>query len=129
MNDPIADLFTRIRNAGLARQEFVIAPYSKFNNEICKILKKEGYIVNFEKSKKNRLECLRIIIKYIDNRPMIRSIRRISKPGRRIYSSREGLARILKGVGIAIISTTNGLMTAQEAQKQNLGGEIICEIT
>ena len=133
MTDPIADLLTRIRNALAVRKPEVVLPFSKIKLAITEILKQEGYIKTVEKiengSNGNNHEEIRIILKYLGGKePAIRSLKRISKPGRRVYVSKDKLPIVLNNLGIAIISTPQGTMTNKEAKKKNLGGEIICEI-
>lgn len=132
MTDPIADMLTRIRNALLVRKTEVILPYSKMKLEIAEILKKEGYITEVEKIKKSQnknFEELKVILRYLGlKNSAISNLERISKPSRRIYVTKNKLPVVLNGLGIAIISTSQGLMTNKEARKRKLGGEIICEV-
>jgi len=136
MTDPIADMLTRIRNAFTINKSNIVLPMSKIKYEIAKILKKEGWIVDVEviknKSDKNKsfiFDELRIILKYKKSgRSAITNIKRISKPGLRIYVNKYNLPKVLNNLGIAIISTPNGLMTNKEARKKGVGGEVICEI-
>jgi len=136
MTDPIADMLTRIRNASAVGKETVVLPMSKIKYGIAQILEREGHIAKVEvvktESKKNGsavFDELKIILKYKkDNRPAITSLKRISKPGRRVYASKEKLPRVLNNLGLAIISTSRGLLTNKEAAKAGIGGEIICEI-
>jgi small subunit ribosomal protein S8 len=135
MTDPIADMLTRIRNALAVNKPEVILPFSKIKFEIGKILESHGYIeknelITPELSKnEGQFDALKIILKYSDNKePAIRSLVRISKPGQRVYAAKENLPKVLGGMGIAIISTSQGLMTDKEARKRKLGGEILCEI-
>ena len=136
MTDPIADMLTRIRNASTINKSNIVLPMSKIKYEIAKILKKEGWIIDVEviknKSDKNKsfiFDELRIILKYKKSgRSAITNIKRISKPGLRIYVNKYNLPKVLNNLGIAIISTPNGLMTNKEARKKGVGGEVICEI-
>jgi len=136
MTDPIADMLTRIRNASAVGKETVVLPMSKIKYGIAQILEREGHIAKVEvvktESKKNGsavFDELKIILKYKkDNRPAITSLKRISKPGRRVYASKEKLPRVLNNLGLAIISTSRGLLTNKEAAKAGIGGEVICEI-
>lgn len=130
MTDPIADMLTRIRNAMAVRKPEVVLPYSKMKMSIAEILQKTGYIKKTEKiegGKGNQGE-IRLVLKYNGKEPAINNIKKISKPGRRIYASKDNLPKVLNNLGIAIISTPQGIMTNKEAKKNNLGGEIICEI-
>lgn len=126
MTDPIADMLIRIKNAQASKKNEAAVPLSKLKMEILKILKKEGYIVDF-KAETNEREIV-IKLKYIKDSPAITGVRRISKPGRRIYASAKELSRILSHVGIGIISTPKGILTDQQARKEKIGGEIICEV-
>lgn len=136
MIDPIADMLTRIRNASAVSKHEVVLPMSKIKFEIAKILKNEGWIENAEvlKTGKGRkattvFDELKIVLKYKKNgRSAITSIKRISKPGLKIYANKETLPRVLNNMGIAILSTPQGLMTNKEARKKGLGGEVLCEV-
>lgn len=127
--DPIADYLTRIRNALSAGHRVVKIPSSKLKKEITKILFSQGFILSY-KFEDNDYPQIKIALKYdsLTHSPVIRSIKRISKPGLRKYSSCERLPRILNGLGIAIISTSKGVMTEKTARKKNLGGEVICHV-
>jgi small subunit ribosomal protein S8 len=136
MTDPIADMLTRIRNASAVKKHEVLLPMSKIKHEIAKILKVEGWVNDVEiikmpsaKNKFSSFDELKIILKYKKSgRPTISSIKRISKPGLRIYANKDNLPVVLDNFGMAVISTSKGLMSNKEAKKQNLGGEVICEI-
>jgi len=129
MTDPIADLLTRIRNAIIARHDRVDVPASRIKVAIVRILKDEGFIKNFKVSKDNKQGLIRIFLKYADhNAPVINGLERISKPGRRVYQRAAELEPVLSGLGVAILSTSSGVMTDKEARRQNLGGETLCQI-
>lgn len=131
MTDPISDMLTRIRNAAKVKKAEVFVPFSKVKLEIAKILKREGYISDFEeikKDNKNKFGGLNLILKYENGVSVINSIKRISKPGRRVYVTKENLPVVVNNYGIAIISTSAGIMTNKQAKKTGLGGEVICEI-
>jgi len=135
MTDPIADMLTRIRNASAIRKNEVVLPMSKVKHNIAKILEKESWVDKVSvikiKSKKNGsavFDELKIILKYKNNKPVITSLKRISKPGRRVYVNKNELPRVLNNLGIAIISTPLGVMTNKEARKKEVGGEVLCEI-
>lgn len=129
MTDPIADLLTRIRNAQMARHEAVELPYSRVKKEITEILEREGYIVGFKINEKQPFSTLTLLLKYNENRePIIRTLKRISKPGRRVYARRDEIPQVLGGLGINIISTSEGIMTDREARKRGVGGEVMCEV-
>lgn len=126
MTDPIADMLTQIRNAQLARQHEVVLPYAKLKYALAQVLEREGWITGLAALEQNTK--LKILLKYDQNEPVIGSIKRISKPGRRIYVSRHELPNVMNNLGTAVISTPKGLMTSREARKAKLGGEVICEI-
>lgn len=129
LTDPIADMLTRIRNANSARHEFVDIPASNIKNSIAQILKDEGYIKNFEILEDGVTKTIRIALKYINKKErVISGIKRISKPGLRIYVNSTELPRVLGGLGIAIISTSKGIMTDKEARANKVGGEVICYV-
>lgn len=129
MTDPIADMLTRIRNANAVRHEFLEVPASKMKKEIAEILKREGFIRDAEYIDDNKQGIIRIYLKYgPNNERVITGLKRISKPGLRVYAKSSELPRVLGGLGIAIISTSKGVMTDKEARKQNLGGEVICYV-
>lgn len=126
MTDPIADFLTRIRNAHLAKQTEVMVPYSKFKYALAQVLEKEGWITGLALPDGQKM--IKILLKYDHGQPLIAKIRRVSSPGRRVYVNRERLPRVQNGFGMAIISTSQGLMTDAQARKARLGGEIVCEI-
>ncbi|MFH1534417.1 MAG: 30S ribosomal protein S8 [Patescibacteria group bacterium] len=126
--DPIADMLTRIRNTVPLKKEKVIIPFSKIKFEIAKILEKEGYVKKVEKSESN-FATIDIELKYTsDKESVIQNLKRISKPGRRVYVEYHKIPRVLNGLGMAIISTSAGLMSDREAKSRKIGGEVICEI-
>ena len=130
--DPIADMLTRIRNTVPLKKEEVVIPFSKVKFEIAKILEKEGYISKVEKSEEDgNFATFNITLKYTpdaDKESVIKNLKRISKPGRRVYVEYQKIPRVLNGLGMAIISTSAGLMSDKEAKKKKIGGEVICEI-
>lgn len=129
VTDSIADLLTRIRNANMANHESVDAPASKVNLEIVRILKDEGFIKDYEMVKDARFPTVRIYIKYGPKREkVITNLKRISKPGLRVYAGKDKLPRVLRGLGIAIVSTSKGIMTDREARRLGIGGEILCYV-
>ena len=127
-NDPIGDMLARIKNSLLRNHKKVMLPSSKFKIKISEVLKNEGYIIDYKVLEDEKKPNLEIILKYNHGSPVISSIQRVSKPGRRIFSSAEGLPKINNGLGIAIISTPKGVMTDIDARKQRVGGEIICKV-
>ena len=129
MTDPIADMLTRLRNASAAKHETVDMPYSKFKANIAEILKREGYIKDFTAKEAKVGQTLEVTLKYGPNgERSIQGIKRISKPGLRIYAGKDDLPRVLGGLGTAIISTSRGVMTDRDARKQGIGGEVIALI-
>ena len=128
LSDPIGDMIARIKNAQLRNHKKVKLPSSKFKIKIAEILKSEGYIIDYKVSQESNKPYLEINLKYNSGNPVISSIQRVSKPGRRIFSRAESLPKINNGLGIAIISTPKGVMTDIDARKQKIGGEIICKV-
>jgi small subunit ribosomal protein S8 len=134
VNDPIADMLTRIRNAMMSGQAMTAMPFSKVKAEIAKILKEEGYLENIEVAdgEKPEQRVLRLRIKYIgerrERRPVITGIERISRPGRRVYTKKQDIPWVLSGIGVAILSTPKGIMTGQRARQLNVGGELLCKV-
>lgn len=125
ISDPIADMLATIKNGYLAKKDKVMIPYSKIKEEIAKTLIKSEYLLGIKKEPEKKLNCE---LKYNKGKPAIRKIIRISKPGRRIYVKSQQLPVVLGGLGTAIISTSEGIMTSQEAKKKKLGGEVICQV-
>ena len=128
LSDPIGDMLARIKNSQLRNHKKVEMPSSNFKVKIAEVLKNEGYINNYEVSSEENKFKLKIELKYNYGSPVISTIQRVSKPGRRIFSSAESLPKINNGLGIAIVSTPKGVMTDIDARKQKVGGEIICKV-
>jgi small subunit ribosomal protein S8 len=134
VNDPIADMLTRIRNGVMSSQTVVAVPSSKIKAEIARILKEEGFIEDYEVAtgSKPSHQVIRIKLKYVgerrSKRPVITGIERISRPGRRVYSQKTEIPWVLSGMGISIVSTPKGVMTGQKARKSGVGGEILCKV-
>jgi small subunit ribosomal protein S8 len=129
MSDPIADMLTRIRNANIVRHETVEIPASKMKREIAEILKKEGFIRDAEYVEDSKQGIIRVFLKYgSNNERVISGLKRISKPGLRVYTKSQEIPRVLGGLGIAIISTSKGVMTDKEARQTKAGGEVVCYI-
>ncbi|OJX47390.1 MAG: 30S ribosomal protein S8 [Chloroflexi bacterium 44-23] len=134
VNDPIADMLTRIRNGLMVQQGNVAMPTSKLKAEVARILKEEGFIEDFEvvEGEKPEMYTLRVKLKYVGERrfrrPVITGLKRVSRPGRRIYTSKQDIPWVLSGMGIAILSTPKGVMTGQRARQLNVGGEILCKV-
>ena len=129
MTDPIADMLTRIRNAARAKHRRVDMPASKMKASIAKILQEEGYIQGVRMIEDDKQGVLRIFLRYNDSRDsIIKGIERVSKPGRRVYVSRNGVPRVLGGYGVSIVSTSQGLMTGLAARQKGIGGELVCQV-
>ncbi|HKM17997.1 MAG: 30S ribosomal protein S8 [Firmicutes bacterium] len=129
LTDPIADMLTRIRNANSVKHESVDIPASRIKSELARILKEEGYIRDYKVIEDGSKKTLRIYLKYGPNKEqIITGIKRISKPGLRVYANKDQIPRVLGGLGIAILSTSQGVMTDKLARKSNIGGEVICYV-
>ena len=126
MTDPIADMLTRIRNAQMREEAVVAMPSSKVKQAIARVLKDEGYIEDFKVSGEEVKPVLEIALKYYAGRPVIEKIERVSKPGLRIYKSKDDIPRVMNGLGIAIVSTSRGVMTDRKARATGVGGEVLC---
>jgi len=128
MTDPIADMLTRIRNAATARHPRVLIPASKMKLAIARVLKEEGYIKDIEIVRDTPQGTLRLTLRYVDKHPVLTQLKRVSKPGLRVYTKRAGIPRVRGGLGVDILSTPLGLMTGQKAYQQGLGGEVVCYV-
>ncbi len=129
LSDPIADLLTRVRNGLTARHEKIDVPSSRFKVELARILKDEGYIKNFKVLDDRGAGLLRLYLKYDEQgRPVIHGLARLSKPGRRLYARKGSLPEVLGGLGVAIVSTSQGLLTGHDAKRRGLGGEVVCSV-
>lgn len=126
VTDPIADMLTRIRNANTAHKSSVEMPASKMKMEIAKLLKDEGYILEYELTRGESFDSIVVDLKYSNKQNVISGIKRVSKPGRRVYARKDSMPKVLGGLGTAILSTSKGIMTGREAEKQGIGGEVIC---
>ncbi len=129
VSDPIADMLTRIRNAIMARHDFVLVPSSKMKLAITTILKAEGFISDYEVIKKENHQVIKIALKYDDNSsPVLNGLERVSKPGLRVYTKNKEVPRVYGGLGVAIVSTPEGVMTGQQAWRKGIGGELLCYV-
>ena len=127
--DPIGDMLTRIRNGQMRSLNKINMPFSNFRLKILEVLKKEGYIIDFNiDNGKKKIKFLSVNLKYYEGQPVIKEIKRVSKPGRRVYSKATSIPKVLNGLGLAILSTSKGVMSDTDAIKNNLGGEIICKV-
>ena len=129
MTDPISDMLTRIRNGQKARKVGVSMPASNAKEAVAKVLKDEGYITDFSTDGEGSTKSLTVELKYFEGTPVIESIQRTSRPGLRIYRGKEGLPKVLGGLGIAIVSTSAGVMSDREAREKGIGGEVICVVS
>lgn len=129
MTDPISDMLTRIRNGQLAGKKEVSMPGSKVKTSIAKVLKDEGYIEDYDSEMDGNKSVMRVVLKYFDGAPVIDKIDRISKPGLRIYRAKDDLPQVLAGLGVAIISTSKGVMTDRAARAMGHGGEVLCTVS
>jgi len=129
ISDPIADMLTRIRNAVMVRHDFVLVPASRMKLAITRILKEEGFISDYEVLRGKPHRVIKIHLKYVDkNQPVLSGLERVSKPGLRMYVQRKEIPRVYGGLGIAVVSTSKGVMTGQQAWRQGLGGELLCYV-
>jgi small subunit ribosomal protein S8 len=129
VTDPIADMLTRIRNASAARHPDLSLPSSRIKREIARILTEEGFIEGFDTQQEGVQEMLTVRLKYAEGHtPVVSGLKRISKPGLRVYARKTEIPRVLGGLGLAILSTSHGIMTGSDARKQNLGGEVLCYV-
>jgi len=129
MTDPVADLLTRIRNGQQAKKDSIVAPASKLRENLLDVLRREGYIRNFERyNVKTGIDEIKIELKYFDGEPVIREINRVSRPCCRVYSKIKDLPKVYNGLGIAILSTPRGIMSDAEAREANVGGEVLCHV-
>ena len=129
LTDPIADMLTRIRNANLALHDTVEMPGSSLKADIARVLEEQGYIAGFETSADGSRSTLLVKLKYdVDRRRVITGLDRVSKPGRRVYADKDSLPKVLGGMGVAIISTSQGLLTGHEARRRGVGGEVLCTV-
>ena len=127
--DPIGDMLTRIRNGQMRSLNEIDIPFSNFRLKILEVLKKEGYIIDFYLDEnKDKIKSILVVLKYYEGEPVIKEIKRVSKPGRRVYSRAISIPKIKNGLGLAILSTSKGVMSDSDAIKNNLGGEIICRV-
>ena len=128
LTDPIADMLTRIRNGNMAKHTEVKVPFSKIKESMANILKNEGYITGYEIKEEGNIRDIVVTLKYMDGDAVIKGLKRISKPGRRVYTSVESLPKVLGGLGIAIVSTPKGVITDKECRKHSVGGEVLCYV-
>ncbi len=129
LGDPIGDMLTRIRNGQMRSLNKIEIPFSNFRSKILEVLKREGYIISYEiTTNDKKIKNIFVKLKYYDGQPVIKEIKRVSKPGRRVYSRATSIPKVMNGLGLAILSTPKGVMSDAEARKNNVGGEIICRV-
>ena len=128
MTDPIADMLTRIRNAIKANKDVVEVPSSNVKIAIAKILKSEGFIEGYDHIEDGKQGMLRLVLKYVEGESVIHGLKRVSKPGRRVFKSKDDLPVVMGGLGIVVVSTSKGVLTGEECMKKGVGGEVICEV-
>ena len=129
LTDPVGDFLTRIRNAMRARHQKLDVPASKLKAEIARILKEEGYIANYKPTEENGMKILRVYLKYgTNNESVISDLKRVSRPGCRVYQGKNEIRRVQGGLGIAILTTPKGVMTGRQARREGVGGELLCEV-
>jgi small subunit ribosomal protein S8 len=128
ISDPIADTLTRIRNANMVKHESVSMPHSNLKEELIKVLQKEGYVGSYVVEEKDNFKFINLTLKYNNSQSVITGLKRVSKPGLRVYSKAKNMPRVFDGMGIAVISTSKGLMTEKEARANQLGGEVLCYV-
>ncbi len=128
VNDPIADMLTRIRNAVMVGHDSVMVPHSRVKVSLARILKDENYIEDFEVVKGEPAQMIKIQLKYVDKQPAVLGLERVSKPGLRVYAGRTEIPRVYGGLGVAVMSTSQGIMTGKDAWRRKLGGEVLCYV-
>ena len=129
LTDPVGDFLTRIRNAMRARHQKLDVPASKLKAEIARILKEEGYIANYKPTEEDGMKVIRVYLKYnVNNDSVIRDLKRVSRPGCRVYQGKDEIRRVQGGFGIAILTTPKGVMTGRQARREGVGGELLCEV-
>ncbi|MFC1632897.1 30S ribosomal protein S8 [Patescibacteria group bacterium] len=127
-SDPIADLITKIRNGLMVQKNTITVPYSQIKENLANVLVAEGYLHKVKKTEEEGHPALEIVLKYVDKEPAIREIKRVSKPGHRIYRSSKELSKVYQGLGVGIVTTPQGIFTSREARSKGLGGELICQV-
>lgn len=128
VNDPIADMLTRIRNAVMVGHESVLIPHSRMKVAVAKVLKEQNFIGDYETVKAKPSQMLRVQLRYVEKQPVVLGLERVSRPGLRVYAGKSEIPRVYGGLGVAIMSTSQGIMTGQQAWRKKLGGEVLCYI-
>ncbi|PLX34325.1 MAG: 30S ribosomal protein S8 [Hyphomicrobiales bacterium] len=128
MTDPLGDMLTRIRNAQMRGKSKIVSPASNLRSNVLEVLQREGYVRGFARVEQDGFAVLEIELKYFEGEPVIREIKRVSTPGRRVYSSVKNLPQVHNGLGVSILSTPQGVMSDHEARERNVGGEVLCQV-
>ena len=129
MTDPLGDMLTRIRNAQMRRKQFVVTPNSKLRAWVLDVLKSEGYIKSYEIEKTSSgVDTIKVSLKYFDGEPVIKELKRVSTPGRRVYLGVDNLPKVRQGLGVAVVSTSKGIMSDSQARQSRVGGEVLCTV-
>lgn len=128
VTDPISDMLTRIRNALMLRKESVEVPHSKIKRELSRVLKENGYIADFYEVSDDKFKKIKLVLKYHEGRSVIQGLKRISKPGRRVYVGTQEIPRVMGGMGVAVVSTSRGILTGHQARHLKVGGELLCYV-
>ena len=129
MTDPLGDMLTRIRNAQMRRKQFVLTPNSKLRAWVLEVLKSEGYIKSYEIEKSvSGTDLIKVSLKYFDGEPVIKELKRVSTPGRRVYLGADNIPKVRQGLGVAIVSTSKGIMSDSQARQSRVGGEVLCTV-
>ncbi|PIQ29024.1 30S ribosomal protein S8 [bacterium (Candidatus Blackallbacteria) CG17_big_fil_post_rev_8_21_14_2_50_48_46] len=128
VTDPISDMLTRVRNALMLRKESVEVPHSKIKREVSRVLKENGYITDFYEVSDDKFKKIKLVLKYHEGRSVIQGLKRVSKPGRRVYVGTQEVPRVMGGMGVAVVSTSRGILTGHQARRLKVGGELLCYV-
>jgi small subunit ribosomal protein S8 len=128
VTDPISDMLTRVRNALMLRKDSVEVPHSKIKREVSRVLKENGYIADFYEVSDDKFKKIKLVLKYHEGRSVIQGLKRVSKPGRRVYVGKEEIPRVMGGMGVAVVSTSRGIVTGHQARRLKVGGELLCYV-
>lgn len=128
VTDPISDMLTRVRNALMLRKESVEVPHSKIKREVSRVLKENGYITDFYEVSDDKFKKIKLVLKYHEGRSVIQGLKRVSKPGRRVYVGTQEVPRVMGGMGVAVVSTSRGIVTGHQARRLKVGGELLCYV-
>ena len=128
VTDPISDMLTRVRNALMLRKDSVEVPHSKIKREVSRVLKENGYIADFYEVSDDKFKKIKLVLKYHEGRSVIQGLKRVSKPGRRVYVGKEEIPRVMGGMGVAVVSASRGIVTGHQARRLKVGGELLCYV-